>query len=266
MRASRKLIVTMAMFLSLILVGGAVNFALASTGQIPGYVQYKITVNGPENSNLPSTLFINESAQPTGQTGFVDITLFVSSSTANLTYSKDVNSSSLPEIFPYLSGLTNQSFSYDVQGFSINANLVNTGQVPVTYNDTAYQATRYLVSFSALNSSNAESFLANGSITSMPSGLIDSVQLTLNQTTSVEVALLSTNLSLTDSASINVIGASMFVAAIAAALIVVGLTINRKMKHNNQNSQTKADESESKTKSDAKQENGSKEKPSYWVD
>jgi hypothetical protein len=252
--------------MSMLAVGAAVSFVLA-TGQSSGYVQYKINITNPDDPASSRTAIVNESAHPIGQTGFVDLTLSLSSTAMNLTNSKDVDSSSLPEIFPYLSGLTNQSFSYEVRGFSITANLVNTGQVPVTFNGVTYQATQYLVSFSAMNSSGMKSISAEGNIISMPSGLIYTVQLSLNQTASVNITLLSTSLRLTDPpSSVNPLSALVLGAGVIAAVGIAAPAIFKKVKHNKTNDQAQTSEVRGNQKSDSEQENGDEEKPSYWVD
>jgi hypothetical protein len=248
-----------------LLFGAAANFALAN-GQSSGYVQYQVAISSSEKSALPITAVVNETVQPTGQTGFVDLTLFISSNAENFTYSRDVNSSSLPEIFPYLPALTNQSLSYEVKGFSIRASIVDAGQVAVTFNSATYQATKYLVSFSAVNSSSAKSFYGNGDIISMPSGLIDTVQISLNQTASVNLTLLSTNLSLNAPAdSINPVGASLLGVALIAAVAIAAPTIFRKTKKNKSKDQTQDSENETGKESSEKHEDEG-EKPSYWVD
>jgi hypothetical protein len=268
MRSLRIIIVSM--FVLTLLLGVAANFALAS-GPSSGYVQYKVNVSGQENSvmpiSAPFSTTVNWAVQPSGQSGFVDITIALSSDISNLSYSRVVNASSLPEIFPYLSGLTNQSLSYQIQGFSINANIVNSGQVSTTFNNTSYQATKYVVSFSAVNSSSATSFSGNGTIISMPSGLIESVQLSLNQTASVDIVLLSTDLSLNAQAgSINPLGASLLGVALIAAVAIAGPTIFKKTKDNKNKKQAQNNETKPPQESDAKQEKEDEKKPSYWVD
>ena len=93
----------------------------------------------------------------------------------------------------------------------------------------------------------------------MPSGLINSAQLTLNQTTTVNVTLLSTNLPLIDPpAGINIVGASMFGGAIIAVAAITALAVYRRTK--NRKSSTQAQASGTETNQDS----GSK--PSYGVD
>jgi hypothetical protein len=208
---------------------------------------------------------VNETVQPSGQSGIINLTLAVSSTNSNFSYSKDVNSSSLPEIFPYLSGLTNQSLSYDIQGFTINVNLVNTGQVAATFNGASYQTTKYLVSFSASNSS--MSFSGNGTITSLPSGLINSVELSLNQTATVNVTLLSTDLSVNATgSSVNPLGASLLGIAIVAAVVVAAPTIFKRATNSRHKEQNQENENKTSQDSDESNTQPDNTKPSYDVD
>jgi len=235
------------------------NYALALTGQMVGYVQYQVTISSPTNLFSPRTFTLNESARPAGQSGFIDLTLSLSSTVANLSYSRAVNASSLPIVFPYLSGLTNQSFSLQLRGITLKVNLVNIGQVPVTFNGASYQATRYLVSFSAKNASSVHSISADGSVVSMPSGLIYAVQLTLNRTAQVAITLLSTSLPLTEvPSSVNSVGASMLGAGAILAISIAAPTLFLRVKSTKPTGQTQVEESS--------QENRDKEKPNYWVD
>ncbi|MGO8807432.1 MAG: hypothetical protein ACLQO7_12665 [Candidatus Bathyarchaeia archaeon] len=258
--------IVVATLLILTMLGGVGTIFALTYGPSNGYVQYKIAATGSSSFFQPTSGIINESVQPTGQTGFLNLILDISSLSANLTYSKVVNATSLLEIFPYLPAVTNQSLSYQVKGTSINANLINTGQTPVTFSNATYQATRFLVAFSAVNSSSDLSFSGNGSIVTMPSGLIDTVQLSLNQTGSINAALLSTNLSLkTPAGNINPIGASVLGAALSVAVVIAAPTIYKREKKKHEEQQCEA-ENKNNQESDAKKENEDKNKPSYWVD
>jgi len=259
-------IVAATLLILTILFGVGTSFAL-TYGPTNGYAQYSITASGKADYFQPVSGIINESVQPTGQTGFVNLILDLSSTKANFTYSKDINATSLLEIFPYVPAITNQSLSYQTQGISISANLINAGQTAVTFNGTTYQATKYLISFSAANSSKALSFSGNGSIISMPSGLIDTVQLSLNQTASINATLLSTNLSLNaPSGDINPVGASVLGVALAAAVAIAAPTIYTREKKKKHEEQPREDENKTGQESDVKQENEDENKPSYWVD
>ena len=252
-------------FISILVIG--VEFASANViiGQSEGYVQYGVTITGFDDHLLLSDLLVTESVNPSGQPDFIDIALSLSSATTNFTYSKVVNSSSLPIIFPYLPELTNQSFSYTMQGISISATLVNSGQIPVTFHDINYQATEYLVSFSATNSSKVIS--ADGKIVSMPSGLIYNIQLSFNQQSSVEVTLLSTDLDLNQTQNnLNPIGASILGGGAIIAVAIATPIIFKKLKHNKSNNQTKTNEPKNKQENDRQQNKEDENKPSYWVD
>ena len=260
-------IVVIAVFISVLVICVGASPALAITGQSEGYVQYSINIKGLGDSALPVVATVNESVSPTSEAGFVDIVLSFSSATTNFSYSKVVNSSSLLMIFPYLSGLTTQSFSYAVQGMSITANLVNNGQYPVTFDGVVYPATKYFVSFSALNSSSMKSISADGNIVSMPSGLIYSVQLSFNQSSSIDIMLVSTNLELNQPASsVNPLGASLLGVGTIVAVAIAAPTIFKKLKKHKSNDQTQTNEVKKNQEIGMEPKNKDEKKPSYWVD
>jgi hypothetical protein len=235
-----------------------------------GYVQYTVTLSGVQiGSNSPNTFTLNESAQPTGQSGFVTIALALFSNEMNFSYSRSMNSSSLPEIFPYLSGLANQSFTYQTQGMSISANIANTGNVQVNFNGTGYQATNYQFAFSATNTTSQKPISATGTLVSMPSGLIYSLQVSIsgmNGTTQVTAQLLSTNLSLTAPPNnVNVVGASLVGGGVIAALAIAVPSV-LKVKHKNQSDASSTVEKTETPQNSDKPKDSDQEKPSYWVD
>lgn len=248
--------------------GTAAQMALAiDYGPSSGFVQYRVSANLNGISNLFSlnSANITESAKPSGTAGLTDITVSLSSNLSNLTYSKDVNTTSLLEIFPYVPTVTNQSIAYQTNGFTINLKLTNVGTIPITFNGTTYQATKYLVNFSVANASTPVTVTGNGSIISMPSGLVDTAQISLSQTATVNMTLESTNLSLNSPAShINPVGVSLLGIALAAAVAIAAPTIYKieKKKHEKQSSE---EASEKAGEKNADQESPS-EKPSYWVD
>jgi len=257
LRSFNKLIIVA--FISILFIGANSASAQPIIGQSAGYVQYGISITGFDDHLLLEDFLVTESVSPTGQTDFIDLTLSLSSESTNFTYSKVVNSSSLPMLFPYLPGLTNQSFSYAMQGISISASLDNTGQTPVTFNDNTYQATKYLVSLSVTNNSKVVS--AQGNIVSMPSGLIYSVQLSFNQQ-SVELTLISTDLELNQpQSSVDPLGASILGGGAILAVAIAAPTIFKKIKHNKPKQQTKTSQER-----DENSNKGDENKPSYWVD
>jgi len=259
-------IVKVAIFM-LIMGAVSINFVFAAPLQTSGYVQYSVAVNGQGISALPSTFTVNETAQPTSQSGFVTITLALSSDEMNFNYSRDINVSSLPEIFPYFSGLSNQSFSYQVNEVSISASIANTDDVEVSFNGTNYHAKNYQVSLSIATSTIGKAISANGNIVTLPSGLINAVQFAIDETTSINIQLLSTNLPLIDSTTeANQLETSIIIIGVLAAIVIVVFTIFWKKKHRNSPNSTSTNETKNQKKSNEEQDANGEQKPTYWVD
>src|SRR5436309_12818921 len=181
-------------FSTLLLV--VVHGANITIGPTQGYVEYRITLNN-QTSTLASFL-LNESAQPTGQNGIVLVTANLLSTVRNFTYSSALNPNSFPEVFPYLLGISNQSLSYHAYGVSLTLHIVNTGNTQITFNGQSFQGTSYQVTASATYASATASVSANGTIVTMPSGLIYSVHLESINSYSVQMRLEETNLALVD--------------------------------------------------------------------
>src|SRR5436853_202422 len=183
------------LFSTLLLVG-VVHGANITIGPTQGHVEYRITLNN-QTSTLASFL-LNESAQPTGQNGIVLVTANLLSTVRNFTYSRALNTSSFPEVFPYLLGISNQSLSYHAYGISLTLRIVNIGNTQITFNGQSFQGTIYQVAASATYASTTASVSANCTIITMPSGLIYSVQLESINSYSVQMRLEETNLALVD--------------------------------------------------------------------
>jgi hypothetical protein len=217
-----------------------------------GYVSYEVMVSTQVTPN-PVNFVVNESSSPTNQNGFDKITLGLSSSMQNLSYSKLVNTSSLPEVLPYIPGIiTNQSISYSTHGVSLSAQISNMETAPISFNGTSYAGQKYSLSLSLTNSSSGQTLTASGTALAFPSGLLYSVKIqNSNDTDSVNVQLLSTSLPLKDptSSASTAEGAAMVGAGIlAAAAIAIPWKFRRK--------KSVAASSGSNSES----------KPSYWVD
>src|SRR5438876_11936070 len=160
-------------FSTLLLV--VVHRANITIGPTQEHVEYIITLNN-QTSTLASFL-LNESAQPTGQNGIVLVTANLLSTVRNFTYSRALNTSSFPEVFPYLLGISNQSLFYHAYGISLTLHIINTGNTQITFNGQSFQGTSYQVAASATYAATTASVSARGTIITMPSGLIYSVQL-----------------------------------------------------------------------------------------
>jgi hypothetical protein len=269
--------------LSTLLIGIQAQSTMAITGQSTGYVQYTVNISGLDeisipsfetpnfafpdlsmpNFSIPDNFLISQTSTPTEQSGFVSVTLEVSSDASNFKFSKNLNSTSLPMIFPYLSGLTNQSLTYTFEGISLSANLMNTGQIPVHFNENTYQATKYLISLSATNSSSMKSISVDGNIISMPSGLIYSIQLSLDEKIDIDITLKSTDLELNEQTNnVDPLGASMLGIGALAAVAIAIPTIFKKILHNKSHNQVQSDSKHSEGKNNENDKN----KPNYWVD
>src|SRR5947208_4228445 len=182
-------------FSGLLLIG-AVQGATVTIGPTQGHVEYKVTITN--QGATVASFFLNESAQPTGQNGIVLVTANLLSTVRNFTYSRALNTSSFPEVFPYLLGISNQSLSYHAYGVSLTLHIVNTGNTQITFNGQSFQGTSYQVTASATYASATASVSANGTIVTMPSGLIYSVHLESINSYSVQMQLEETNLALVD--------------------------------------------------------------------
>src|SRR5437016_9795945 len=232
------------LFSTLLLVG-VVHGANITIGPTQGHVEYRITLNN-QTSTLASFL-LNESAQPTGQNGIVLVTANLLSTVRNFTYSRALNTSSFPEVFPYLLGISNQSLSYHAYGVSLTLHIVNTGNTQITFNGQSFQGTSYQVTASVS---------ANGTIVTMPSGLIYSVHLESINSYSVQMQLEETNLALVDpSNSSNLpIGIALVSLGLLGAAVFAAPSIFKRLKSKPATAPATSDEP------------GGEEKPSYWVD
>ena len=239
---------------STLLLMGVVHGANITIGPTQGHVEYRITLNN-QTSTLASFL-LNESAQPTGQNGIVQVTASLISTLRNFTYSRALNTSSFPEVFPYLLGIGNQSFSYHTYGVSLNLHIVNTGNAQITFNGQTFQGTRYQVTASATYASTTGSVSANGTISTMPSGLIYSVHLESINSYSVQMQLEETNLALVDpsNSSSLPIGIALVSLGLLGAAGFAAPSIFKRLKSKPATAPATSDEP------------GGEEKPSYWVD
>jgi hypothetical protein len=239
---------------SAMLLVGAVHGANVTIGPTQGHVEYRIIIYN-QNTTVAS-FFLNESAQPTGQNGIVQVTANLISTLRNFTYSRALNTSSFPEVFPYLLGIGNQSFFYHTYGVSLNLHIVNTGSAQITFNGQTFQGTRYQVTASATYASTTGSVSAYGTIITMPSGLVYSVQLESVNSYSVQIRLEETNLALlnpSNSSSLPIGIALVSLGLLGAAVFAVP-SIFKRLK--NRPAETPSTPGGS----------DSDEKPPYWVD
>jgi len=245
-------IITALVFSFLLVIGAGSTLAFATPPK-QGYVEYRISVF---NQQAPVANFlVNESAQPTNQNGFVQLTLSLMSSIRNLTYSRALNASSLPEIFPYVPATGNQTLSYKTSGITLTVHIHNTGNDPITFDGKNYQGTNYAISASVTYSTSGYSVSASGNIVTVSSGLIYSAQLQIYNRYSLHIQLLATSLPLVDPpSSAFPLGVALFSVGIIGAVGFAAPSIFMKIRRKAQ------------PRPPANQEPRDEKKPSYWVD
>ena len=128
---------SVALLFSGLLLIGVVQGATVTIGPTQGHVEYRITLNN--QSSTLARFLLNESAQPTGQNEIVLVTANLISTLRNFTYSRALNTSSFPEVFPYLLGISNQSLSYHTYGISLALHIVNTGNTQIAFKGQSFQ-------------------------------------------------------------------------------------------------------------------------------
>ncbi len=246
----RFLVATILLISSVLLVGVS---SAALIGPTQGYVTYRITLNS--NQTQTEILTLNETAQPTSRTGFVDLSISVLSNVRNFTYSNAINSSSFPEIFPYLVGINNQSITYGANGLSAVVYVRNTASTQITFNGRTYTGTSYHVTVSATYSPQLLEIAGNGTIVTLPSGLIYSVQLQQINGYSVDAQLLKTSLPIEVATTSSLpVGLALVTIGLlgAIAFAVPSIFIRWRKKPKREQAPSTQPQAE--------------EKPSYWVD
>jgi hypothetical protein len=246
----RFLVATVLLVSSVLLVGVS---SAALVGPTQGYVTYRITVN----SNLTQTeiFTLNQTAQPTSQTGFVVLSINVVSNVRNFTYSNTVNSSSFPEIFPYLVGINNQSVSYEANGLSVVVHVRNTASSQVSFNGGTYTGTKYQLSVSGTYLPQKLELTGNGTIITLPSGLIYSVQLQPINGYSVNAQLWRTSLPIeVATASSLPVGLALVTIGLLGAIAFAVPSIFMRWRKKPKTEQAPSTQPQTE------------EKPSYWVD
>src|SRR5580704_6078035 len=136
--------------------------AFAATGT--QYAAYQVTGTA---HNHTFTAVVNESAAPASTAGFSSLTLQLSSSMGNLSYSKIINSTKV--LFPYFPGMSNQSLSFQYSNYSISLAVAQVGTKSVTYKSASYSLTDYTFSVSGAKMGGSP-LSATGNASVFPSG------------------------------------------------------------------------------------------------
>ena len=245
--------------LALLLLGcySSIASGASGSGTQPnhGFVAYQISLT--KAGNAVEVFVVNETGQPTDQNDLVQLTFALSSGERHLTYSKVVNSSSLPEIFPYFPELNNQSLSYSSHGIKLSAQISRSGTAQVTFKGQTYTAVKHALSIS-VSRTNGETYSAAGNILTMPSGLVYSVELQAIGPYALAATLVATNLPLTNpSGTTTMFGFALvglgLVGAVGLAVPSVFALVRAKTATRN-------------TLSIAAEPSKAQSKPSHWVD
>ena len=239
---------------SAVLIVATAQGANVTIGPTQGHVEYGVTISN--QGSTVASFFLNESAQPTGQNGIVLVTANLLSTLRNSTYSRALNTSAFPEVFPYLLGIGNQSFAYHAYGISLALRIVDTGNSPVTFDGQTFQGTSYHVTGSVTYPSTTASVSANGTIITMPSGLIYSIQLEAVNSYSIQMQLAETNLPLVNPSNTSSlpIGIALVSLGLLGAAMFAAPSIFKRLKSKRAASPSGGDPPRDE------------EKPLYWVD
>lgn len=206
----------------------------ASSGGTTQFATYNITLT---NTTQTRSVVVNESITPSTN-GMSDLALQLVSSMSNLSYSKLVNSTYA--MFPILPTVGNQSFSYKTSNYSIAVSIAQTGMGTATVSGVSYATTDYAFSANASLSGSRE-FSVTGTLTALPSGLVDSALVVYNGAT-VQVQLVSTNLSLSSSSTTSSTMQTATIAGGASAIFGVGALVfyrHRSASHSSQSGEDK---------------------------
>jgi hypothetical protein len=211
-------------FLGVALVLGLAPVAQTGSAASSGYVAYNIhaSFNGSQQS-----FSVNETVSPSSSQGKSILSLAVASASTNFTYSHLINSSLT--VFPYMPVITNQSFTYRNDSYSISARITQNGSSQVNFRGEVYSLSDY--AFYANFTGRESSRNASGDLSVLPSGLVYSISL-LSGGTTVTVVLISTSLPLqASSAAPNLQVASVGVgASVAAAAVALSVGVRAKRK------------------------------------
>jgi hypothetical protein len=211
-------------FLGVVLVLGLAPVVQTGSAASSGYVVYSIhaSSNGSQQS-----FSVNETVSPSSSQGESILSLAVESASTNFTYSHLINSSLT--VFPYMPVVTNQSFTYRNDSYSISARITQNGSSQVTFQGKVYLLSDY--AFYANFTGGESSRNANGDLSVLPSGLVYSVSL-LSGGTTVTAMLVSTSLPLqASSAAPNLQAASVGVgASVAAAAVALSVGVRARRK------------------------------------
>lgn len=225
-------------FLGLTLVLVLAPIVQAGAAASSGYVAYGVQASSNGNQRSFS---VNESVSPSSRQGESILSLVVNSASTNVTYSHFINSSLV--VFPYIPAITNRTFTYSNDSYTITASITQTGTSQVTFQGKAYTLSDYAFTATFTNAQGSRS--AKGTLSAFQSGLVYSVTFSSNAT-NVTATLTSTSLPLqaeSTAPSLQMASAGVGVSvAVGAVALSLGVRARRK------------------------REPGTGQKPDHWVD
>jgi hypothetical protein len=234
MKLAQTALSTVAIFLLVASIAG-VGYAATS-----GFAVYSVnfTYHGVSRS-----LTVNESITPTSNQAFDQLVLKVMSASWNFNYSRSINSTLA--LFPFLPAVSNQTFSFANGQSRVSLAVARNGTSILAFQGGTYKLSTYTLSVNYATTNSTGSI--TGAFHTLPSGLLYSLNGSIDGTSSIAVTLLSTSLPLNaaGSSSSALQAASAGIGA-GAALSVVALSLG--IRHKRQNSHS------------------SDSKPDYWVD
>ncbi|HUI85835.1 MAG TPA: hypothetical protein VLY21_01605 [Nitrososphaerales archaeon] len=231
-----KLAAVLAVLAVCLIAVGPVGTAFASN---KGFAAYSITV---QSKGATSSITVNESVSAGPKAGLDILGLAVASAGANLSYSREVNSTL--DLFPYLPAISDQNLSFSYGGYQLAADVSQNGSSAVVFQGGSYQLSDY--AFSASVVSRGGSGTGRGSAAVFPSGLVYSLTLEVNGSASLSATLLATSLPLTAGASNSLVQTASVGLGAGAVVSVVALSLGVRSRHRQKQSPAK--------------------KPDYWVD
>ncbi len=214
--------------------------AATTTSSAPssGYVAYSI--HAVQNGTARD-VSVNESVTPSTTAGKSILLLAVKAASTNFTYSHTVNSSST--LFPYLPGISNESYSYSGKSYTVTAKITQQGSSQVTFQGKAYTVTNYAFSATIVSKNGTQTI--TGTVSAFPSDLVYSVSAQTSKA-SLSATLTATSLSLNTPAAAPALQAASAGLGISLAVGAVALSLGVRMKR--------------------KQGSAGPSKPDHWVD
>jgi hypothetical protein len=188
-------------------------FAASSAPQFASY-----SISGTGSGGRSFSAIVNETVSPSSAAGMSDVTFAITSAHGNLTYSKIINSTQV--ILPYFPTIANQSLTYQIHNFTISATINQAGTASASFNGKSVSVSNYTFN---LNVSGNRTVSATGSASVFPSGLVYSATLVANGSDTINVQLLSTNLSLTSQSDPPSQATTSIAIAGGAASVLVGI-------------------------------------------